>query len=300
MSIDDCTRKIWIYFLKQKSEVFGVFKNFKALVEKQSGRAVKTLRSDQGGEYLSGEFEAFLKDNGIKHELTVSFSSQQNGVAERKNRIIMELVRSMLKTKSLPHFLWAEAAALACYVLNRAATKAVQAKTPEEAWSGHKPCVSHFRIFGSLCYSHIPKEKCGKLHDKSEKCIFVGYNENPKAYRIFNPVSKRLIISRDVIFDEQAAWDWKSGKENSTVIYDNNLLDPLEEEAEPVQDEVPQLSSPASQVQSQHLAKPESWLNYMVRQEEYLKRNFQTLLYLWKMILSLSKRLLKKKNGGKP
>lgn len=72
--IDDNTRKIWIYFLKQKFEVFGVFKNFKALVEKQSGRELKALRFDQGGEYISGEFETFLKDIGIKHELTVSFS----------------------------------------------------------------------------------------------------------------------------------------------------------------------------------------------------------------------------------
>ena len=235
--IDDCTRKIWIYFLKQKSEAFGVFKTFKALVEKQSGRELKALRSDQGGEYMSGEFEAFLKDNGIKHQLTVSYSPQQNGVAERKNRIIMELVRSMLKTKGLPHHFWAEAAASACYVLNRASTKAVQGKTPEEAWSGHKPGVSHFRIFGSLCYSHIPKEKRGKLDDKSEKCIFVGYSENPKAYRVFNPVSKKLTISRDVIFDEQAAWDWKNGNESSTITYDNTLL---EEETNTVPEDVPE------------------------------------------------------------
>ncbi|XP_074356574.1 uncharacterized protein LOC141696316 [Apium graveolens] len=171
---------------------------------------------------MSGEFEAFLKENGIKHQLTVSFSPYQNGVAERKNRIIMELVCSMLKTKRLPHPIWAEAASSACYVLNRASTKAVQGQTPEEAWIGHKPGVSHFRIFGSLCYSHIPKEKRGKLDDKSE--------------------------SRDVIFGEQAAWDWKNGKESGNIIYDNNLL---EEETGTVLEEVPLHASPTSSSSSE-------------------------------------------------
>ncbi|XP_074356577.1 uncharacterized protein LOC141696321 [Apium graveolens] len=160
----------------------------------------------------------------------------------------MELVRSMLKTKMLPHPIWAKAASSACYVLNRASTKVVQGKTPEEALSGHKPGVSHFRIFGSLCYSHIPMEKREKLDDKSERCIFVGYNENPMAYRLFNPVSKKLIISRDVIFGEQAAWDWKNGKESGNIIYDNNLL---EEETGTVLEEVPLHASPTSSSSSE-------------------------------------------------
>lgn len=210
-----------------------------------------TFRSDQGGEYMSGDFRAFLKSNGIIHQQTVSFSPQQNGVAERKNRIIMELVRSMLKTKRLSQSFWGEAAASACYVLNRAATKAVHEKTPEEAWSGNKPCVSHLRIFGSLGYSHIPKEKRGKLDDKSEKCIFVGYSENSRAYKLFNPITKRIIISRDVIFDENAAWDWKNEKENGTIIYNNTLLESLEGETMPDQDEVSPQSSPESSSSSE-------------------------------------------------
>lgn len=136
--------------MKEKSEVFSVFKSFKALVEKQSGCQFKAIRSDRGGEYMAKEFGQYLEQNGISHQLIVRYSPQQNGVVEWNNRIIMELVRSMLKTKNLPLNFWAEAVASASYILNRAGTKSVKGKTPEEAWSGNKPCVSHFRIFGSI------------------------------------------------------------------------------------------------------------------------------------------------------
>lgn len=228
--IDDYSRKMWIYFLKEKSQVFETFKVFKAYVEKESGHSLKTLRSDRGGEYMSQEFESFLKKHGIRHQLTVRSTPQQNGVAERKNRIIMELVRSMLKTKGLPKMFWAEAVSCACYVLNRAPNKSVQGKTPQEAWSRKKPCVSHFRIFGSICYSHVPDEKRGKLDDKSEKCIFVGYSEASKAYKLYNPITKKVIISRDVIFNEEASWEWKNEKESSSIFLDNDAFDPIEEE----------------------------------------------------------------------
>ena len=153
----------------------------------------------------------------------------------------------MLKTKSLPLDFWAEAVASASYILNRARTKSVKGKTPEEAWSGKKPCVSHFRIFGSICYSHIPSEKRGKLDYKSEKCIFVGYVENPKAYKLYNPDTKKIIISRDVIFNEDKEWVWKDEKEISTTSFDINLLEPLEEEITPF---VPPTPAPSSSSES--------------------------------------------------
>lgn len=159
----------------------------------------------------------------------------------------MELVRSMLKTKRLPLDFWAEAVTSASYILNRAGTKSVKGKTPEVAWSGKKPCVSHFRIFGSICYSHIPSKKRGKLDYKSEKCIFVGYVENPKAYKLYNPDTKKIIISRDVIFNEDKEWVWKDEKEISTTSFDINLLEPLEEEITPF---VPPTPAPSSSSES--------------------------------------------------
>lgn len=199
---------------------------------------------------MAHEFGDYLKQNGIFHQLTVRSSPQQNGVAERKNRIIMELVRCMLKTKKLPSKFWVEAVASAGYVLNRASTKSVKGKTPQEAWSGQKPCVSHLRIFGSICYSHIPAESRGKLDDKSEKCIFIGYSENSKAYKLYNPVTRKTIVSRDVIFNEDEAWDWKDENECTNISFHYNLLEPSDEEIITTPPPSPAATSPPSSSES--------------------------------------------------
>jgi len=123
----------WVYFLKAKSEVFGIFKKFKALVEKQSGKQIKVLRSDCGKEYISREFDKFCEEEGIERQLTVVYTPQQNGVSERKNRTVMEMARSMLKEKGMPNTFWAEAVYTAVYILKRCPTKAVQDKNPIEA-----------------------------------------------------------------------------------------------------------------------------------------------------------------------
>ena len=210
--IDDFTRMTWIYFLKEKSEAFTVFKRFKALVEKQSGRNIKCIRSDRGGEYTSRQFEEYCKDEGIWKQLTAGYSPQQNGIAERKNRTIVEMARSMMNEKGLPKTFWAEATNTAVYILNRCPTKAVRNLTPMEAWSREKPDVSHLRIFGSIGYVLIPAEKRTKLDEKSTKCIFTGYTLETKGYRLYNVETNKLVVSRDVLFDENAAWDWKEKK----------------------------------------------------------------------------------------
>ncbi|KAL4021013.1 hypothetical protein IC575_019802 [Cucumis melo] len=186
--IDDFSRKLWIYFLKEKSEALVCFKSFKAFTENQSGYKIKTLRSDRGGEYIA--FGNFFKEQGIHHQMTARMTPQQNGVAERKNRTIMEMARSM---------------------------------TPYEAWCGEKPSVSHLRVFGSIAYSHIPNQLRGKLDDKSEKCIMVGYSENSKAYRLYNPVSRKIIISRDVIFSEDESWNWNDDVDEAKSPFHVNI-----------------------------------------------------------------------------
>ena len=137
--IDDFSKMTWVYFLKAKSKVFGIFKKFKALVEKQSGKQIKVLRSDRGKEYTSREFDKFCEDESIKRQLTVAYTPQQNCVSKRKNRTVMEMARSMLKEKGMPNTFWAEAVYTVVYILNRCPTKAVKDKTPIEAWSGRKP-----------------------------------------------------------------------------------------------------------------------------------------------------------------
>ncbi|MCO5587489.1 hypothetical protein L7F22_041438 [Adiantum nelumboides] len=173
--IDDFSRFCWVYPLKAKSDVFVVFQHYVSMVENETGCKVQTLRTDRGGEYMSGAFKDFLGKKGIKHQCTMPYTPQQNGVAERKNRSLMEMARCMLKAKSLPHKLWMEAVACAAHVLNRCPTRALKTITPYESWYDRKPSVSYLRVFGCLAYAHIPQQLRGKLDDKAVKCIFVGY-----------------------------------------------------------------------------------------------------------------------------
>jgi transposase InsO family protein len=114
--IDDFSHKAWIYFLKSKGEVFSKFKEFKTLIENLFEKKIKVLRSYNGGEFTSNEFKALCGEAGIKRELSTSYNPQQNGVAERKNRTIMEAVKAMLHDQNLPKHLWAEAARTTVFV----------------------------------------------------------------------------------------------------------------------------------------------------------------------------------------
>ncbi|KAL4309595.1 hypothetical protein GQ457_01G033490 [Hibiscus cannabinus] len=207
--IDDLTRMCWVYFLKSKLNVLSTFKEFKIFVENQSDCKLKVLRTDNGGEYVSNEFNDFYRDSGILHQLIVPRTPQQNGVCERRNRTILEMARCMLFEKHLPKLFWAEVVATAVYLLNRLATKAVDGKTPFEAWSGSKPSVKHLRVFGSICYSHIYANMRSKLDERAWRGIFVGYSSQSKGYRIYNLESKMIVVSRDVIFYEDSYWNWE-------------------------------------------------------------------------------------------
>ncbi|XP_058775646.1 uncharacterized protein LOC131649925 [Vicia villosa] len=160
----------------RKDEVFDVFKRFKSMAERQCGRKLKVLKTDGGGEYTSVAFGKYCDDEGIVREVVPPYTPQQNGIAERKNRSIMNMVRSMLSGKSLPKELWGEAVSTATYLLNRCPTKKLEKLTPEEAWCGFKPNLSHLRVFGSVAYKHVPGQLRKKLDDKGEEMIFVGYH----------------------------------------------------------------------------------------------------------------------------
>ena len=203
--IGDKSRYVWIYILKNKSEVFKKFLGWKSMVEKSSGEKIKTLRSDNGGEYTSKEFEDYLKKNGIRHERTVPKTPEQNGVAKRMNRILVETVRAMLSDSKLPKKFWAEALSTASYVRNRSPTTAVKAMTPYEVWKGYKPNVNHFRIFGCSAYSHIPKDERSKMDPKGKKSVFLGYGIGVKGYRLFDTDTSKAFHSRDVIFNKTAS-----------------------------------------------------------------------------------------------
>ena len=143
------------------------------------------LRSYNGGYYTSMDFSDLCIEAGIKREYTIPYNPQHNGVAERKNRSIVEATKAMIHDQNLPMILWAEASMTVVYVQNRSPNKILKNMTLEEASTEVKPEVGHFRIFGCPVYFHIPKEKRTKLDPSGRKGTFVGYSESSKAYRIY-------------------------------------------------------------------------------------------------------------------
>ena len=190
--------------LKQKSEVFSKFIEWKTMIEKATGKSVKTLRTDNSGEYIAKDFEQYLKVNGIRHQLTVRKTPEQNGVAERFNRTVVEMVRAILSGSGLAKKFWAEALATACYLRNRSSTAAVKGMTPHEALHGEKPCVQNLKIFGCDAYAHVPKDERSKLDAKAQKCVLLGYGTETEGYRLLNQESGILFYSRDVKFNESS------------------------------------------------------------------------------------------------
>jgi hypothetical protein len=204
--IDDYSRKTWIYFLKAKSMVFAWFQEFRALVENQSGKRIKVLRLDNEGEYSSRQFVDFCAQHGIRREMTVPYNLQQNGVAKRKNRAITGAVRSMLHDQSLPLYLWAEACGTAVYLQNMSPHRILGKMTPEEAFTRRRPDVEHIRIFGCSTFSHVPSERRTKPDPTAQQGILVGYSEVSKAYQICILPLRKVVVRRDVIFEEDRAF----------------------------------------------------------------------------------------------
>jgi len=209
--------------------VLNYFKDFKVIIKKQSGYKIRTVRSDQGREYTSNGFEAFCTQQGIRHQTTPAYTPQLNGVVERKNRTILNMARSLLKAKKLPKQYWAEAVSCEVYLLNCCPTRSLEVVTPEEAWSGHKPSVTHLRVFGCVSYAKIPNARRTKLNDKNKKCIFVRYGDRRMGYKLFNLITKKVIMNRDVIFEDDKTWEWNDDQKAVKWISTDLILEDKEE-----------------------------------------------------------------------
>lgn len=160
--------------MAEKSAAFNSFRIFKAMVEKESRNMICCLRTDRGSEFTSNEFEEYCTSYRINRQLTAAYTPQQNGVKERKNRTILNMVRSMISGKMMSKVFWPEATNWVIHVLNRSPTLAVKDVTPEEAWSGTNPTVNHFRIFGCIACVHVPNAQRKKLDDRNVRCVFLG------------------------------------------------------------------------------------------------------------------------------
>ncbi|BBG99268.1 transposable element gene [Prunus dulcis] len=175
--VDDFSRRIWVYTMKRKDEVLKIFLKWKKMIEMQSGRKIKTLRSDNGGEYKSDPFLKVCQDEGIVRHFTVRETPQQNGVAERMNRTLLEKVRCMLSNAGLGKAFWAEAITYASHLINRCLLLRMRAKRP---W------------------------RESKLDPRAKKALFMGFSTGVKGYRLWCPDEKKIVVSRDVTFDEAA------------------------------------------------------------------------------------------------
>ena len=235
---DDYSRYGYVYLMKHKSESFEKFKEFKNEVQNQLGKKIKILRSDRGGEYLSLEFDDHLKECGILSQLTPPGTPQWNGVSERRNRTLLDMVRSMMSHADLPNSFWGHALLTAAYTLNRVPSKTVE-KTPYEMWSGKKPHMSYLKIWG--CEVYVKRQISTKLEPKSDKCFFVGYPKETKGYHFYNPSEGKVFVARTGVFLEKdfVSKGISGRKVDLEEIHDPQSNDtPMEEQERDAQDVV--------------------------------------------------------------
>ena len=229
--IDDYSRYGYIYLIHEKSQSLKTFKVFKTEVELQLGEKIKAVRSDRGGEYYGrydgsgeqrpGPFARYLEECGIVPQYTMPGSPTMNGVAERRNRTLKDMVRSMISHSTLPESLWGEALKTAAYILNRVPSKAV-AKTPHELWLGRKPSIQHCHVWGCPAEAHPYRPGEKKLDSKTISCYFIGYSKKSRGFKFYDPSTKSIfetgnakfledvefegedMVIRDTVFEEEA------------------------------------------------------------------------------------------------
>ncbi|GJS01262.1 putative ribonuclease H-like domain-containing protein [Tanacetum coccineum] len=189
---DDFSRFSWVFFLGTKDETFYILRDFITFVENQLTKKVKAIRCDNGTEFKNSNLIELCGSKGIKRDYSVARTPQQNGVAERKNRTLIEAARTMLADSKLPTMFWTEAVSTACYVLNRVLVTRPHNKTPYELLSGKVPNISHLKPFGCHVTILNTSDHLGKFEGKADEGFLVGYSAHSKAYRVYNLSNKKI------------------------------------------------------------------------------------------------------------
>jgi hypothetical protein len=200
--IDCCTRTTWVYVLKNKSDVFDCFKDFHNLIMTQYDARVKIFRTDNGTEYVNKHFDEYLSSYGIIHQTSCPSTSEQNGLAERKNRHLLEITRCIMMAMNVPKYLWSEAVMTAAYLMNRMPSRVLKNKTPIECLTGETTYVVPPKVFGCVCFVRDYRPSVGKLDPRAVKCVFVGYSGKQKGYKCWCPSEKRMFVNMDIVFRE--------------------------------------------------------------------------------------------------
>ena len=202
--IDDFSKYCYVYLVNHKSELFDKFKVYKTEVENQLERKIKILRSDRGGEYTSLDMSNSCEMHGIIHEVTPPYAPQSNGIVERKNHTLLDMVNVMLVSSGLPSNMWGEALYSACHILNRVPYKNFE-KTPYELWRKREPNLKYLKVWGCLAKVNIPINKKRKIGPKTVDCVFVGYSMHSTTYRFLVVNSEVSEISNGTIMESRDA-----------------------------------------------------------------------------------------------
>jgi hypothetical protein len=211
---------------------------------------IMRICSDHGREFKNAHFEEYCHSYGIQQEFSSPITPQQNGVVERKNRVLQEMARVMIHSQNLAQHFWGEAINTACHIINRVYLRPETSRTPYEIWRGKKPTVKYFRTFGSICYSLRDRENLGKFDPKSDEGIFLGYSTNSRAYRVYNTITETVMESINVVIDHESKAYSKGEISQSTLETIPSLTDNVSEtsstEVEPVS--TPPISATAAYV----------------------------------------------------
>lgn len=220
--VDDHTRVTWIYLMKHKSELYQVLKTFILLIQNQFNTNVKNFRTDNGSEYLDKEVKTLLVENGIHHQTSNVYTPQQNGVAERKHRHILEVARSIMFSMNVPKYLWGEAVLTATCLINRMPSRVLKYVSPRDKLLDKYPhCLLMselpFKTFGCVAYVYLQAQQRSKLDRRSIKCVFLGYSGSQKGYKCFCPTTRKFYTTLNVSFDENSSYYPTSGTNISTA-----------------------------------------------------------------------------------
>ena len=200
--LDDFSHFLWVYPIRNKSDVFSKFLHFSNYIKKQFGAQIKAFQCDNGGEYNNKRFQTHFDSNGIVFRFSCPYTSQQNGKSERMIRTINNAIISLLFQSHLSPAYWAEALHVAAHIINILPSSSIGNKTPHSVLLGREPTYDHLKVFGSLCFPNINNSTNHKLSPRSTPCLFLGYPLLHRGYRCLDLRTNRIIISRHVLFDE--------------------------------------------------------------------------------------------------